>query len=121
MLETIGTRAISPDEVNPENQVLWDGAQAFGVDPSLYHLNRFAPGRSPSPVNDKLDAALQLLLDAVQYSQHPLSVIPDAAVNELLFAPTSLTLNQLARHGSDFDYGVALGGVRQHCSRSNAT
>ena len=78
VLETIGTRAVSLDEVNPENEVLWDGVQALGVHPSLYHLNRFAPGRSPSPVNDKLDAARQLLLDAVQ---------------EILFAPTSNDTN----------------------------
>jgi hypothetical protein len=89
VLKTIGTRAISEDEVNPDNQVLWDGAEAYGVDPSLYHLNRFAPGLSPSPVDDKLDAARQLLLEAVQDPHNPLSVIPDAVVNELLFTPTS--------------------------------
>jgi len=59
------------------------------VDPSLYHLNRFAPGHSPSPVDDKLDAARQLLLEAIQGPHNPLSVIPGTVVNELLFAPTS--------------------------------
>jgi hypothetical protein len=87
--EVIGTRQISPDEVNPDNQVLWDGAQAYGVDPSLYHLNRFGPGASPSPVDDKLDAARQLLLDAIQEPQNPLSVIPDASVDSILFKPNA--------------------------------
>lgn len=53
--------------------------------PSLYHLNRFPVGASPSPVSDKLDAARQLLLDAMQDTGNPLSVVPDATVDEILF------------------------------------
>jgi hypothetical protein len=55
------------------------------VDPSLYHLNRFALGASPSPVNDKLDAGRQLLLEAIANTQNPLGIIPDATVDEIMF------------------------------------
>lgn len=82
---TIETRELSESELNRDNLVLWEGAKAFGVDPSLYHLNRFPQGRSPSAVDDKRDAARQLLLPAMQEQQNPLSLIPDAAVEEILF------------------------------------
>ncbi len=84
--KTINTRAVSETELNRDNQVLWDGAKAYGVDPSLYHLNRFAPFESPSPVTQKRDAARQLILPAMQDPDNPLSVIPDVSVQELLFA-----------------------------------
>jgi GMC oxidoreductase len=83
--EIIQTRELSQSELNRDNLVLWNGAKAFGVDPSLYHLNRFPQNTSPSPVDDKRDAARQLLLPAITDTIHPLSVIPDATVNEILF------------------------------------
>jgi hypothetical protein len=87
--EVIGTRELSQTELNQDNLALWDGARAYGVDPSLYHLNRFPVGLSPSPVDDKLDAARQLILSAVQDQDNPLSVIPDATVDVIRFAPIS--------------------------------
>ncbi len=83
--ETIRTRELSQSELNRDNLVLWNGAQAFGVDPSLYHLNRFPERESPSPVDDKRDAARQLIVPAMTDTAHPLSVIPDATVDEILF------------------------------------
>ena len=83
--ETIGTRTLSQSELNNDNRVLWDGAAAYGVDPSLYHLNRFPVGDSPSPVDDKLDAARQLIYPAIADSENPLAVIPDTIVDEILF------------------------------------
>lgn len=82
---TIGTRTLSESELNNDNQALWDGASAYGVDPSLYHLNRFPVGDSPSPVDDKLDAARQLIYPALADSQNPLGLIPDANVDEIIF------------------------------------
>ncbi len=82
---TIGTRAVTADEINNDNRALWDGATAYGVDPSLYHLNRFPVGDSPSPVDDKLDAARQLIYPAIADTQNPLGLIPDAIVDEILF------------------------------------
>src|SRR5687768_5553845 len=81
----ISTRAVSDSELNRDNRALWDGANAFGVDPSLYHLNRFPLLLSPSPVTQKRDAARQLVLPAMEDMMNPLSVIPDVAVQELLF------------------------------------
>jgi hypothetical protein len=83
--DIIQTRELSQSELNRDNLVLWDGAKAFGVDPSLYHLNRFPQNTSPSPVDDKRDAARQMLLPAITDTTNPLSVIPDAIVNEILF------------------------------------
>lgn len=103
--DIIKTRELSQSELNRDNLVLWNGAKAFGVDPALYHLNRFPQNTSPSPVDDKRDAARQLLLPAITDAANPLSVIPDATVNEVLFetAPdgrnvhatgVSLTINE---------------------------
>jgi hypothetical protein len=85
--EVIQTRELSQSELNRDNLVLWDGAKVFGVDPSLYHLNRFPEFESPSPVDDKRDAARQLLVPALTDPANPLSVIPDADVGQVLFAP----------------------------------
>src|SRR3954452_4126418 len=60
----IQTRQLSQSELNQDNRVLWDGAEAFGVDPKLYHLNRYPVDYSPSPVDDKRDAAIQLIVPA---------------------------------------------------------
>ncbi|WP_298733378.1 GMC oxidoreductase [uncultured Chitinophaga sp.] len=81
----IHTRPVTQCELNRDNRALWDGANAYGVDPSLYHLNRFQQDLSPSPVTQKRDAARQLILPAMEDSINPLSVIPDVAVQELLF------------------------------------
>ena len=83
--EKIQTRQLSQSELNQDNKVLWDGAEEFGVDPKLYHLNRYRVGYSPSPVDDKRDAAAQLILPAATDSNNPLNVIPDASVAEVLF------------------------------------
>jgi choline dehydrogenase-like flavoprotein len=83
--KAIGTRTLAESELNSDNQALWDGASAYGVEPSLYHLNRFAVGDSPSPVDDKLDAARQLIYPAIADSQNPLGLISDAIVDEILF------------------------------------
>jgi choline dehydrogenase-like flavoprotein len=83
--EKIQTRQLLRSELNQDNKVLWDGAEEFGVDPKLYHLNRYRVGYSPSPVDDKRDAAKQLILPAATDTKNPLSVIPDALVAEVLF------------------------------------
>ena len=83
----IGTREVTQCELNKDNLVLWDGATALGVNPSLYHLNRFPENLSPSTVTQKRDAARQLIRNAMEDTQNPLSVIPDMAVQEILFTP----------------------------------
>jgi choline dehydrogenase-like flavoprotein len=83
----VGTREVTQCELNRDNKVLWDGAVAFGVNPSLYHLNRFQQDLSPSPVTCKRDAARQLIVAAMGTSENPLAVIPDVSVHEVLFVP----------------------------------
>ena len=85
--QAIGTRQVSQSELNSDNLALWDGAINFGVTPSLYHLNRFPTNLSPSPVTQKRDAARELLLPVIQDKTNPLSVIPDASVQEIVFTP----------------------------------
>jgi choline dehydrogenase-like flavoprotein len=96
--EAIGTRTLSESELNNDNKVLWDGASAYGVDPSLYHLNRFPVGDSPSPVDDKLDAARQLVYPAIADSQNPLGLIPDAIVDEVLFDDSGMRATGVRLH-----------------------
>lgn len=84
----IVTREVTQCELNKDNLVLWDGALAFGVNPSLYHLNRFPEDLSPSPVTQKRDAARQLIRKAMEDPGNPLSVIPDVAVQEISFTPS---------------------------------
>jgi len=109
--DTIKTRELSETELNQDNRALWDGAKKLGVDPSLYHLNRYPVGYSPSMVDDKRDAAKQLLLPAAQDTKNPLSVIPDASVAQVLFEPdaaagirasgVAITMNQpWTEHGN---------------------
>lgn len=95
---TIGTRTLSESELNNDNRALWDGAAAYGVDPSLYHLNRFPVGDSPSPVDDKLDAARQLIYPAIADSQNPLGIIPDAIVDEILFDDSGMHATGVRLH-----------------------
>jgi len=95
---TIGTRTLSESELNNDNQALWDGASAYGVDPSLYHLNRFPVGDSPSPVDDKLDAARQLIYPAIADSENPLGIIPDAIVDEVLFDDSGMRATGVRLH-----------------------
>ncbi|WP_423067399.1 GMC family oxidoreductase N-terminal domain-containing protein [Devosia sp. CN2-171] len=96
--QAIGTRTLAESELNSDNQALWDGAAAYGADPSLYHLNRFPVGASPSPVNDKLDAARQLLYPAFADTNNPLGVIPDATVDEILFDASGLRATGVSLH-----------------------
>jgi len=96
--EAIGTRTLSESELNNDNRALWDGASAYGVDPSLYHLNRFPVGDSPSPVDDKLDAARQLIYPAIADSQNPLGLIPDAVVDEVLFDDSGMRATGVRLH-----------------------
>ena len=96
--KTIGTRTLSETELNNDNRALWDGASAYGVDPSLYHLNRFPVGDSPSPVDDKLDAARQLIYPAIADSQNPLGLIPDAIVDEIIFDDSGMRATGVRLH-----------------------
>ncbi len=81
----IGTRVLSESEINTNNRALWDGAKLAGLHPSLYNLNTYAPGTSPSPVTDKRSAEGQLVIEALEDSANPLGMIVDADVRRVLF------------------------------------
>jgi choline dehydrogenase-like flavoprotein len=81
----IGTRTLSESEINANNHVLWDGARRTGLHPKLYDLNTYPPGQTPYPVTDKRSSESQLLIEALEDSQNPLSMIPDAEVRRVLF------------------------------------
>ncbi len=82
---SLGTRAVNESEMNANNRVLWEGAERAGLHPKLYELNTFAPGLSPYPTTDKRSAETQLLMPALQDSDNPLSLLPDADVRRVLF------------------------------------
>jgi choline dehydrogenase-like flavoprotein len=96
--EAIGTRTLSESELNNDNRALWEGAAAYGASPELYHLNRFAVGDSPSPVNDKRDAARELIYPALADATNPLGLITDAEVDEILFDESGLRATGLRLH-----------------------
>jgi choline dehydrogenase-like flavoprotein len=81
----IGTRTLSESEINANNHALWDGARREGLHPKLYDLNTYPPGQSPYPVTDKRSSESQLLIEALQDPQNPLSIVPDADVRRVLF------------------------------------
>lgn len=81
----IGTRTLSTAEINPNNHALWDGALRDGLHPRLYDLNTYPPGKWASPVTDKRSSESELLIQALQDQQNPLSLIPDADVRRVLF------------------------------------
>lgn len=87
---------VPEDDLNPDNLALWNGSLAYGAQPSRYNLNRFEEGTSPSPVDDKMDAARTLLYPALEDLHNPLSIIPDARVDEILFTPTTGGANSKA-------------------------
>ena len=81
----IGTRVLSESEINLNNRALWDGAKLAGLHPKLYDLNTYAPGKSPYPVTDKRSAESELVINALEDSANPLSMLPDADVRRILF------------------------------------
>jgi hypothetical protein len=81
----IGTRVLSESEINANNHVLWEGARREGLHPKLYELNTYPPGQSPYPVTDKRSSESQLVLEALEDTQNPLSMIPDADVRRVAF------------------------------------
>ncbi|HEX4165714.1 MAG TPA: GMC oxidoreductase [Bryobacteraceae bacterium] len=83
--QAMGTRTLSEAEINLNNHVLWDGARRAGLHPKLYSLNTYAPGKSPYPVTDKRSSESQLLIDALEDTSNPLSMVPDADVRRVLF------------------------------------
>ncbi len=91
--QAIGTRTVPESEINTNNRVLWDGARAEGLHPSLYDLNTYAPGHSPYPVTDKRSSESELLLAALTDSANPLSLLPDADVRRVLFSRTGEQLS----------------------------
>ncbi len=86
--QAVGTRTLSESEINLNNRALWDGARLSGLHPKLYALNTYAPGKSPSPVTDKRSAEGQLLIGALEDTENPLGMVPDADVRRVLFDGT---------------------------------
>ena len=106
----IGTRSLPEDEINGNNHVLWDGSLKAGLHPKLYDLNTYPPGKSPYPVTDKRSSESQLLIDALEDQQNPLSLIPDADVRKVLFedakAPAEATGVELRMRSPIAEPGV---------------
>lgn len=79
----IGTRKLSTSEINANNRILWEGARRLNRDPSLYDLNTYAPGTSPSPVNDKRSPVDALIRPALENKYNPLILLEETSVESL--------------------------------------
>jgi len=77
VVETIGTRTPSLEEVNANNEILKRGAEKVGLQPQFYDLNTL-PGKGPE--NDKLSATSRLLLPAMTRRENSLIVLSDFEV-----------------------------------------
>jgi len=74
----LGTRPVEAHEINPNNNILWQGAQALGLQPSLYRLNTRPPGY---PGVDKRSAVETFILPAIAQG---LVLLPDSEVDSIL-------------------------------------
>ena len=75
---------VQESQINKDNAKLWNGANNANIPPSLYKLSRYEPGKSPSPVTDKHDAAVRMLYPALDHPTNPLSVVPNCLADEVL-------------------------------------
>ncbi len=80
----LGTRTASLDEINANNRLLWDGAQARGLTPRLYDLNTWPVGQSPWTLTDKRSPVSTFVLPAMSEPDNPLAILPDARVDRVL-------------------------------------
>jgi hypothetical protein len=90
----IRTRLLSESELNPDNEVLWNGASNFGVDPKLYYLKRYPVGHSPSPVTDKRDVAVVSTRQRV-WNVLTGGEVPNLYVMDSSIFPTSVGANPM--------------------------
>jgi hypothetical protein len=89
VMQEVGTRILSEEEINTNNRVLWDGAKKLHLHPKLYHLNTYAPGTTPYEITDKKSALTQFLLPAMQEKENPITLLPDTEVLRVLFDKTN--------------------------------
>jgi choline dehydrogenase-like flavoprotein len=89
MAEQLNTRQVGAAEINRHNRILYDGALAHGREPSLYRLNTHAAGQSPYARTDKCGPVETLLmpalLDVRNGGCNPTTLVPNAAVQRVLF------------------------------------
>lgn len=79
--EKVGTRSPDRAEVNANNDILWQGAEAIGLEPRLYDLNTYPPGQSPWVATDKRSSVESLLVPAFEQG---LVMLPDAEVERVV-------------------------------------
>lgn len=90
----IGTRNVTYEEINANNGVLFSGGSKLGRNPSLYHLNTYAPGTSPSSCDDKRSPVDFFIRPALQNTKNPLVILEETTV-ELLEAGGSRHVHRL--------------------------
>jgi hypothetical protein len=75
----IGTRELGESEVNPNNQILWEGSLQLGSIPKRYHLNR------EYGTHKKLGALEKLIIPAMLHKKNPLTFLSEVQVEKVLF------------------------------------
>lgn len=99
----VGTRDATESEMNANNRILWEGTKKIGRNPSLYELNTYTLGKSPSPVINKRSAVSAFILPAMQNPKNPLTVIPGAKALRILWKKEKTKNGTKIAEGIEFE------------------
>ncbi len=91
--DKVGTRTPSKNEINRNNQVLYQGAILNGDSPKLYDLNTFSPEDGEGMITRKKSSVEAFLIPALNDLKNPLEFIPDATVERVVFAKDGTNVN----------------------------
>lgn len=81
----LGPRVVGEEEINANNMILREGAEALGIPTKRYHLNTYAPGAvSASDISSKKSRFERLILPAMQDKYHPITLLSDCKVEKVL-------------------------------------
>lgn len=83
--EKIGTRKLSNNEINKNNNILFEGSKALGLQPDKYNLNAYKEENSPSNITNKKSPVQSLLIPAMLDKNNPLTLMPDCKVQKINF------------------------------------
>lgn len=78
------TRTIPENEINTCNRIIKEGGKKHGLAPSVYKLNTYKPGESPFAKTDKKGPVENFILQPMTDKENPITLIPDAVVNDLI-------------------------------------
>lgn len=78
--QKIGTRQLTQEEVNKNNELLYSGAKQLGLTPSLYALNTY---KSPYQVTNKKSPVERFIIPAMMDSHNPLYLLNNCEAKKI--------------------------------------